>query len=322
MRGFLRRLRRRTRSPRPVLLMYHRVAAPAVDPWGLAVHPDRFEAHLDVLRRRTVLSVSEIVRQLQSGTLPDDAVGITFDDGYVDNAIEAEPRLAARAMPATLFAAAGAIGQPREFWWDELARAILCRREAVDCVVQMAGREHRIAFGDTADDDPAWRVWHEPRTARQRTFVELWKCMRGADPGDRSKSMDQLRCTLGLQPAKPVDLPMSDAQLEQMSRSGTFTIGGHTLTHVMLPAIDAEQRRREIFEGKRRCEDIVRQPIEGFAYPHGAMDDDSRAAVRECGFKWACTTEARPLTANDDVFALPRFFVGDVPAEEFERTLA
>ena len=77
MRRLLRRIGNRLRParPQPLILMYHRVAAPTVDPWGLAVHPDRFAAHMEVLRKhRTPLAMSEIVRRLQDGTLPDNAV--------------------------------------------------------------------------------------------------------------------------------------------------------------------------------------------------------------------------------------------------------
>ena len=92
--------------------MYHRVAAPAVDPWGLAVHPDHFAEHMEVLRaQRTPLPMSEIVRRLEDGTLPDNAVAVTFDDGYVDNVCEARPRLDAAGVPATIFLVTGALGQ-------------------------------------------------------------------------------------------------------------------------------------------------------------------------------------------------------------------
>ena len=46
-RGLLRR-----RRPVPVILMYHRVAEPAVDPWGLAVSPRCFDAQMEVLADR------------------------------------------------------------------------------------------------------------------------------------------------------------------------------------------------------------------------------------------------------------------------------
>ena len=46
--------RLRPRPARPLILMYHRVAALRVDPWELAVRPDRFAEQLDVLRRTRV----------------------------------------------------------------------------------------------------------------------------------------------------------------------------------------------------------------------------------------------------------------------------
>jgi hypothetical protein len=50
--ALLDRLRRRLlpRPVRPLILMYHRVAALRVDPWELAVHPEAFAAHLAILR--------------------------------------------------------------------------------------------------------------------------------------------------------------------------------------------------------------------------------------------------------------------------------
>ena len=119
MRRLLRRIGNRLRPapPQPLILMYHRVAAPTLDPWGLAVHPDRFASHMEIVRKhRTPLAMSEIVRRLEDGTLPDNAVGVTFDDGYVDNVSAARPRLAAAGVPATIFLVADALGQPREFW--------------------------------------------------------------------------------------------------------------------------------------------------------------------------------------------------------------
>ena len=293
MRAFVQRLRQRVRRsrPRPLILMYHRVASPPVDPWGLAVHPDRFEAHLHVLRRkRTPLTVSEMVRRLDQGTLPDNAVAVSFDDGYADNLFSARPRLAAADVPATLFLAAAAIGQPHEFWWDELARAILGRHDTLDCEMVVNGRPCRIALPSllAGGDDPAWRAWQEPRTDRQRAFFELWSRLRAADAAERESAMLTFRSLCRLPPPAAPDLPLTVNEVERISRGGLFEIGGHTLTHPVLPLLEPGGRRREIADGKKRCEELARHPIAGFAYPHGAVDDDSRAAVRDSGFSWAC----------------------------------
>jgi peptidoglycan/xylan/chitin deacetylase (PgdA/CDA1 family) len=85
----------------PVILMYHRVAEPPCDPWGLAVN---FEQQMRVLRaHRRPLPMSEFVQRLCLGTLPDRAVGITFDDGYIDNLLNAKSILRRYEIPATFF---------------------------------------------------------------------------------------------------------------------------------------------------------------------------------------------------------------------------
>ena len=50
---------------------------------------------------------------------------ITFDDGYADVLHHAKPLLERHSVPATVFVATGAIGQRREFWWDELGGLFL-----------------------------------------------------------------------------------------------------------------------------------------------------------------------------------------------------
>lgn len=327
MRALLRRLRGgRRRNPQPVILMYHRIAAPAVDPWGLAVHPDRFAAQLAWLSaKRTPLSMPEFVRRLQLGSLPDAAVAITFDDGYVDNLEQAGPRLRAAGMPATVFLAAGAIGQPREFWWDEVARGILSRQEDLDADVSVDDSPLRVTFDamNGADAEASgWRAWQEPRTARQRAYLDFWKALRDASADARDAALSRFRELTALPPPLRADLPMTADDVARLSRGYSVDIGGHTITHPVLPQLAPQEKRQEIADGKRRCEELAGSPIDGFAYPHGAVDADCLAAVRDSGFKWACGTAHGPVSRTDDLFALPRIFVQDWDAAGLEAALS
>jgi peptidoglycan/xylan/chitin deacetylase (PgdA/CDA1 family) len=328
MRSLLRRFRRRWPHPRPAILMYHRVAAaPAADPWGLAVHPARFQSQLDMLAaKRTPLPLSELVRRLQLGSLPADAVAITFDDGYVDNLQQAAPRLAAAHAPATVFLAAGAVGQRREFWWDEVARGILERPHALDAAVVVDGRPCRLAFAAiTAADRTAgngWRAWQEPRTARQRAYLQLWAVLRDTSPAARDAALTQFRELTAITAPQPADLPMTPDEVGRLTREYGIELGGHTLTHPVLPQLAPPEKRREILDGKRRCEELTGAPIDGFAYPHGAVDDDCKAAVRDSGFRWACGTTHGFVTSSCDPYALPRIFVQDWDAAALEAALS
>jgi peptidoglycan/xylan/chitin deacetylase (PgdA/CDA1 family) len=322
MRALFQKLRRRP-GPSPTILMYHRIASPRVDPWGLAVQPHRFEQHLAVLRSsRHPLPMSEFVSRLQRGTLPDKAVAVTFDDGYGDNLHEASPRLASAGVPAMLFLATGFVGQRHEYWWDELARGILLRTGAVDAEVKIGSERVFLALHEGDERDSGWRAWQEPRTERQSAYLTTWKHLRAVAPAEREQAMVRLRTVLEIPPPDTRDLPMTASEVAAMAAGRVFDFGGHTATHAVLPALAPGERRDDIRQGREACERLIGSPITGFAYPHGALDDDSEAAVRECGFAWACCTRSRPVPRRGaNRYALPRLGVLDWEASAFERAL-
>jgi len=323
VRAVVDRIRRRIRgaTPRPVILMYHRIASPAIDPWGLAVTPPHFEEHLDVLRSRTVLSVAELVDRLERGGLPDNAAAITFDDGYVDNLRAAKPRLAAAGMRATIFVTTGTIGQGREYWWDELARAILLHRGRLATELTIAGAPCRIAI-DAAETPRTWRAWDAAPTAREASYVAAWRRLRDASADDRDAAMRALAALFDAPPPAPDDRPLTRRELADLAADGWFDVGAHTVTHPALPTLTPAERAGEILESRLACERILNRPVDGFAYPHGAVDPPSCAAVRDGGFHWACSTEHAPVpTRRYNRFALPRLSVADCDGAAFERAL-
>jgi peptidoglycan/xylan/chitin deacetylase (PgdA/CDA1 family) len=325
MRALFQTLRRRIGgpTPSPTILMYHRIARPRVDPWGLSVHPDRFEQHLAVLRRaRYPLPMLEFVTRLERGTLPDRAAAVTFDDGYADNLHEASPRLAAAGVPATLFLATAFVGQRHEYWWDELARGILLGTRVVDAEVKIGTARVSLVLRDGDEPNSEWRAWQAPQTDRQSAYLTAWTHLHTAAPIEREHAMVRLRTVLEIPPPDPRDLPMTATEVAALAAGRVFDFGGHTATHAVLPALDPAARRDEIRQGREACERLIGGPITGFAYPHGAFDDDSQAAVRECGFAWACCSKARPLLARGaDRYALPRLGVLDWEGSSFERAL-
>lgn len=327
MSRLLNRLRGRDQRPSlPVILMYHRVADSQVDPWDLAVHPDRFHDHLEVLRAvRRPLVLSEFIERAKRNTLPDNAAAITFDDGYADTSGQARPRLAAAGIPATLFLATAFVGQRLEYWWDELARGILARTAALDEEVEIGGEPVRLelaAADDAVQQSATWRAGVAPRTGREHLYYTLWRRLRLLRAAERDDAMARMRTVLRLPPPDPDGLPMTPSEVGELAADGLFEIGGHTATHPLLTSLTPDERRRDILAGKCACERLTDRVATGFAYPHGVSDADTRQAVAECGFQWACTTEARPLAAAErDWYALPRIAVGNWDAAAFERAL-
>ena len=135
-------------APRPLILMYHRIASEPNDPWGLSVSSENFEQQLQVLRRtRRPFPLADFVRNLMAGALPPNAVALTFDDGYVDNLEAAKPLLAAADVPATVFVATGYLDRPEEFWWDELSRLVLSGRGPHSFELSIGGQAVHVDRG-------------------------------------------------------------------------------------------------------------------------------------------------------------------------------
>lgn len=103
------------------ILMYHSVddrCDPAYKRW--AVSPERFAEHLAVLRDRGYepLTVTDLVKRRQSGSLPARAIAITFDDGLADFGRHALPILERFGFASTLFVTTGYVGETARWLAD------------------------------------------------------------------------------------------------------------------------------------------------------------------------------------------------------------
>ena len=312
MRRIFRTIRRAlNRRPGPVLLMYHRIAEPLYDPWGLSVQPRRFEEQMRALKTfRVPLSLGEFVARLEKRALPQLAVGITFDDGYIDNLRVAKPILDEAAVPATIFLTTGLLGSQQEFWWDELARLTLGRREPAEGAVVIGGRSIAVrlpALPNDAEASSTWRAWEPPSTERERVYLELWGELRGLERGAREEGMGSVRDLLRQDAPDPSDLPMQPEDVPLLLSGDCIDIGAHSQTHQPLTRLSIPERRQEIEGCRSACEALIGKPIAGFAYPHGDLDQVTKELVRDSGFQWACSTRSAAVDPSRfDRFDLPR----------------
>ncbi len=310
---------------RPVILMYHRIARPPVDPWGLAVSPDNFRSQLQALKRsRTPLAMDEFVARLERGSLPANAVALTFDDGYLDNLEQAKPVLEAEQVPATVLVTTGWVGSEKLFWWDELTRLILLAREPIAAQIEIEGETVAFDLGPADDWEPrqTWRTWEPARSEREKLYHDLWTRLQRLDDAERERLVARLSAALGEAKAGREDRVMTRAELATL-RSPMVEMGVHAVTHQPLTSMPIEKRRREISESLATCEEIAGTAMTGFAYPHGDLDPATARVVAEMGFAWAVSTESAAVDrGNYDRFALPRIMATDVPGDRLLNHIA
>ncbi len=310
---------------RAAVLMYHGVCEVDIDPWGLFVSPANFEEHLQVLAER---AVTVDLGALATGQVRSGAVAVTFDDGYGNVLHRAKPLLESYGVPATVFAISGPLDGPTEYWWDELAGIVLRPGRLPVRLDQRSFPGPAIDLGPAECYSAAqWSVDHRyrdeemPAGPRMALYRDLWQRLLHIDDGRRRAALDGL--------AAWADVPVGprashrNVSVEELVEldGGVVTVGGHTMTHPLLPEVPADRRLAEIVDNKAHLEDLLGRPVDAFSYPFGAHDDASVAAVRHCGYRLAVTTRPSTTTGSTDPLRIGRFDVKDWTGEEFERRL-
>jgi peptidoglycan/xylan/chitin deacetylase (PgdA/CDA1 family) len=285
-----------------LVLLYHRVAALERDPYELAVHPERFAQHCDVLRRR-----GAVVPLRETGGLSP-TIAITFDDGYADNAAAACGVLESAGLPATFFISTGRLGERSEIWWDRLERILLASEPLADHIdVEIDGR----------------RLWADVRSpsARIRVHQALYVRLRPLRPNIIEAILTAVESQLGVQTSdRGTHRWMTFEELRALSVTPGVDVGAHTRAHPMLAHLTESEQWLEIDGSRRDLEQLLERSIDLFSYPFGgpgAFTSGTTTLVRKSGYAMACSGTGGLAHPEDYPFAVPRNVVGDWDGTQF-----
>jgi peptidoglycan/xylan/chitin deacetylase (PgdA/CDA1 family) len=315
--------------PCTIVLLYHRVADTACDPFGLAVSPKNFAEQAEVL---SSLGCVTRLPELYQRKVPRGRAVVTFDDGYADNLLAAKPILEKFGISATFFISTAYIGSNREFWWDELARVLLTPVSLPETLrVSANGKEYCWHVGGCAKYPEAvvshagWRSDQPAPTTRHKLFLKIHAELQPLSHAERRDIIDQVFEQSGLPTnARASYRPMTETELAELAGSPLMDIGSHTVTHPRLAALQEFEQRFEITRSRDILQEILARPVRTFSYPFGARDDYSPqtcAILVDAGFELACTAFAGVLRRQIDRFQVPRMYVRDWSGDEFARQL-
>lgn len=322
-----------------LVLMYHRVHEASSDPWSLNVSELHFDQHMQVLSDRfSVISVANMNRAIREGHVPRRAVAVTFDDGYADNVLKAQPLLLQHEVPATVFVTAGQSNRGREFWWDELERLVIQTTTLPSTLEMRLGDrvyEWQIpdaqgnpvihqsnSRGDSPSGYAALLRSSQSLESRLDLYYQIWGVLQSQLQPVQDEMLDYLAGWCGEEIApREANRVMTCEELRMLSNSPLIDIGAHTSTHPKLTVHSVAFQKKELFESKTWLEQVCDKAITGLAYPHGSQNSDTRTVAREAGYEFACTTEDALVWRLTDPFQIPRMTVLDWDGEEFERQL-
>ena len=292
---------------RLTILIFHRVLAEPDLMFPDVPDVRRFDQILRWLGSwLNVMPLDAASRALASGSLPDRAAAITFDDGYADNFINAMPRLRAHGMSATFFIVTGALDGGR-MWNDTIIEAMRrCRNVELDL--------REIELGGYSLGSP------EARRAASEAVIDQLKYR---DVSARLAAAERVAQLAKVVPR--TDLMMTVEQVKSMRHAG-MQIGAHTVSHPILARLSRDNARQEMANSKIFLEKVLGEKVGLFAYPNGKPGEDFHdqhaALAREIGFDAAVTTAPSAARVGCDIMQLPRFTPWDRSRFRFGARLA
>ncbi|MEO8304477.1 MAG: polysaccharide deacetylase family protein [Betaproteobacteria bacterium] len=289
------------------MLIFHRVLESRDALFPSEQYRESFAARMKWVRDRfNVLSLSEGIQRLESGSLPERPLCITFDDGYADNYSVALPILADLGLTATFFVASGYLNGGR-MWNDTIIEAIRLTSSAA------------LDLGHVGLSEMPVAAVSEKREAISSILAKV-KYLPGED---RLKAAERIARSAGV--ALPDRLMMTDAEVRALHGHG-MEIGAHTVSHPILLNQCAEDAQTEIVDGKNALEKIIDAAVRLFAYPNGIPGQDYLAdhvrMVRAAGYRGAVSTAWGAARSGDDIFQVPRFTPWDTAMWRFGLRLA
>jgi glycosyltransferase involved in cell wall biosynthesis/peptidoglycan/xylan/chitin deacetylase (PgdA/CDA1 family) len=293
----------------PVLL-YHRVADDELDPWNLNVSPSTFDGHLELLRSQfePISLDAAVSAAANGGLLPERAVVVTFDDGYLDNSSVGAPLLEKHDVPATFFVVTSAIDAPA-FWWDVLYDIVAA---AADRVPGFAVEADGARVEVSSDDLPVV----------SDLYQALWRQLLPLAAPVQDEVLARLAESCGLAEVAVRYPPLSPRELQRLAQCDLFAVGAHTVHHRPLDLLPPDVQLTEIADSRRALETMTDRPVMAFSYPFGRCGAATPDLVRKAGFSAACLAEPAPANAGVDVFRLPRIDTARCTVEHLEELLS
>jgi peptidoglycan/xylan/chitin deacetylase (PgdA/CDA1 family) len=252
----------------------------------------------DILRYATssgweLISLDNLPERLGRETSGGRFLAITLDDGYRDNLLHALPVFREFQAPFTVFPATGFLSRSVTYWTG-VAEELLLQEESI-VLENPTGGSTKCAC----------RTWDE----KQQVFDRIADCW---EQPHIVRSLTAACNAAGLIIADIMQRRfLSWEELRSLSQDPLASVGVHTVSHLGLAGLPADQAAEEMSAAKRELEERLGVAVRHIAYPFGspgACGEREFRLARELGFATGYTTLRGNLYARhrDSLWSLPR----------------
>ena len=281
----------------------------------LYMSADKFSRRMRQLKalNMPVLPLGEALSRMDSGTLPDQAVVLTIDDGWYSTYLHMLPELEAQHFPATLYLTTYYAENPYpvfevliEYMFSQTAE------RSIDPAKLGVGVGAGMAISDAGDRD------------RAKLMVKTY-----ASEMDDERSRQAFARKLGRELGVDYEYLLENrvfnlvslGQAADMFRRG-LDIQLHTHRHRVSHRGD-ECLARELDDNRASLDKVITGRREHFCYPSGIYDVSLWPVLSSAGIVSATTTDVGLVRQDTPRYALPRILDGEQVSDiEFEAELS
>lgn len=292
------------------ILIYHSVIPRSSEftrGLGVSMSPKTFERQMIYLSQHyTILALRDLVQALEQRVVPENAIVITFDDGFYDNYEFAWPILQCYSIPATIFISPEAADGDRVLWPNRLT-FLRNRWGQKRMFALLLERWSELAASASAAD----------------SWPEIVDKLAGTVPLKEMESFleEIYNWAEVLESLATHPLYLGWTQIKEMQAGGAIEFGNHTLRHANLALLDYEEQQEQIIGARDSIKYHlgVDAPLP-FAYPFGHprhFCEYTPRLVRDSGHNCAVLGIPNPITAESSPFELGRFYIPEGSLAEF-----
>lgn len=278
-----------------------------------------FKRQLDFFKKNFSVVRMEDVIEAANGekVLPENALLLTFDDGYIDNFTVAFPLLMERGMQGSFFIPG------RTFTENVLLDVNKIHFVLASAPIDQLVKDLEVLVKGSASDypdipsyDELYAIYAKRNRFDDENTVFCKRILQTVLPEELRISISSILFEkyVGFSESNfSRELYMNRDQIRLMKKSGMF-IGLHGYDHYWLANLSEEQMHRDIDKALEVMDEFIDRRCWVMNYPYGNYSEEVISYVKKRGCVLGVTTEVRMAdVSSDDRYRLPRLDCNDFP---------
>ncbi len=276
----------------------------------------------------TVVRMEDVIEAVKGGeSLPEKAVLLTFDDGYIDNYTFAFPILEEFGFQGSFFIP-GKTFTTHQLLDVNKIHYILASADIKKLVIDVKEKMNYYR-GKEYDYPTTEELWNQYATDERfdgKDTIFVKRILQTVLPEKLRNqiSSDLFEKYVGVTEEKlAYELYMTPDQICTLKRHGMF-IGIHGYDHYWLGNLSPERMREDVSMALKTLDGLIDRDEWVMNYPYGNFNDDVLTYIKEQGACVGLTTEVRVAEiGKDPALQLPRLDCNDFPpkSENYKKWL-